>query len=56
MHSYTCYVMGRRKSIRRWEIGRLPKQSLREVWETPADVAFRERVLQFDFPLRGLRL
>lgn len=50
MHSYTCYVMGRRKSIRRWEVGRLPGQSLRAIWEAPAYATFRERVRQFDFP------
>jgi MoaA/NifB/PqqE/SkfB family radical SAM enzyme len=50
LHSYTCYIMGRPKLMRRYEIGRLPAQSLRAIWDTPSYVAFRERVRQFDFP------
>jgi len=50
MHSYTCYIMGRQKHIRRYEVGRLSQQSLREIWEEPAYAAFRQRVREFDFP------
>ena len=49
MHSYTCYVMGRHKEMRRYEIGRLPGQSLREIWDEPEYAAFRQRVRDFDF-------
>jgi len=50
MHSYDCYIMNRQKHIRRYEVGRLPAQALRAIWETPEYVAFRRRVRDFDFP------
>jgi len=50
MHSTTCYIMNRKKQIRRYEVGRLSAQSLRAIWETPEYVAFRQRVRAFDFP------
>ena len=34
----------------RWEVGRLPGQTLTEVWAAPEYVAFRDRVRRFDFP------
>ena len=34
----------------RWEVGRLPDESLAAVWAKPDYVAFRERVRRFDFP------
>jgi MoaA/NifB/PqqE/SkfB family radical SAM enzyme len=50
LHTYTVYVRGREKRILRWEVGRLPVQSLPEVWAAPEYVAFRDRVRRFDFP------
>ena len=50
LHSYPCYIMGRQKEMQRYEVGRLPEQRLREVWEEPAYMAFRQRVRDFDFP------
>jgi MoaA/NifB/PqqE/SkfB family radical SAM enzyme len=49
LHSYTCYLRGWKKRFLRCEYGRLPAQSLREIWEKPDYRAFRERVRQFDF-------
>jgi MoaA/NifB/PqqE/SkfB family radical SAM enzyme len=50
LHTYTCFVRGREKRMVRWEVGALPQQTLREVWEAPEYVAFRDRVRRFDFP------
>ncbi len=50
LHTYTCYVRGREKRMLRWEVGRLPDQTLAAVWAAPEYVAFRDRVRRFDFP------
>ncbi len=50
LHSYTCYLRGRKKFFRRCEYGRLPAQSLHAVWSNPDYVAFRKRVRKFEFP------
>jgi len=49
MHSYTCYVIGRKKSIRRYNIGNLMTDSIRKIWCDAEYVNFRTRVLSFDF-------
>jgi pyruvate-formate lyase-activating enzyme len=50
LHTYTCFVRGRTKLMTRWEVGRLPGETLAAVWAQPAYGAFRERVRRFDFP------
>jgi MoaA/NifB/PqqE/SkfB family radical SAM enzyme len=50
LHSYSVFVRGREKRMLRWEVGRLPEQTLAEVWAAPEHVAFRDRVRRFDFP------
>ena len=50
LHTYSCFVRGRQKRMRRWEVGRLPDASLAAVWASPDYAAFRERVRRFDFP------
>ena len=50
LHTYTCFVRGREKEMVRWEVGRLPDETLAAVWAGPAYAAFRERVRRFDFP------
>jgi len=50
MHSYSCFIMNRRKEVRRYEVGRLPDESLRTIWEKPEYAAFRRRLRDFDFP------
>ena len=50
LHTYHCYVRGRRKLMTRWQVGALPKQSLATVWAVPEYIAFRDRVRSFDFP------
>lgn len=51
LHTYTCFVRGREKRMMRWEVGRLPDESLAAIWAKPIYAAFRERVRRFDFPL-----
>lgn len=50
LHTHTCVVRGRQKLVRRWEVGRLPGETLTAIWARPEYVAFRERVRRFDFP------
>lgn len=50
MHSYVCYIRNRKKDMQRCAFGRLPDQSLREIWNVPDFVSFRARVRAFDFP------
>jgi MoaA/NifB/PqqE/SkfB family radical SAM enzyme len=49
LHSYTCYLRGWKKFFRRCEYGRLPEQSMREIWSNTEYTAFRERVRKFEF-------
>jgi len=49
LHSYRCFVRGRRKDFRRCEFGHLPEQLLVAIWSNPEYTAFRERVRRFDF-------
>jgi len=48
-HSYPCYVMGRRKLIRRWTLGNIAEQGIAELWQSEPYVQFRARVQRFDF-------
>ncbi len=50
LHTYSCYVRGRRKLMTRWQVGELPRQSLAEVWASSDYAAFRDRLRRFDFP------
>jgi hypothetical protein len=49
MHSHTCFVLDRKKAIRRYMIGNVAEQDLTDIWNEPGFVAFRRRVLQFEF-------
>jgi MoaA/NifB/PqqE/SkfB family radical SAM enzyme len=49
LHSYTCYLRGWKKFFRRCAYGRLPEQSMREIWSSTEYTAFRERVRKFEF-------
>ena len=48
-HSYPVFVMGREKHMRAWEIGKLPDDSLADLWQRREYRDFRRRVLDFDF-------
>jgi len=49
MHSHTCYVLGREKTIRRYVIGNINNESLEDIWAKGEFTAFRKRVQEFDF-------
>ncbi|MFY9446498.1 MAG: radical SAM protein [Dethiobacteria bacterium] len=50
MHNYTCYVLGRKKSIKKYVVGNIKDSSIREIWEQEEFKLFRKRVQRFDFP------
>jgi MoaA/NifB/PqqE/SkfB family radical SAM enzyme len=50
LHSYRCFIRGREKAFRRCEFGRIPEETLSEIWKKSGYAAFRERVRRFDFP------
>jgi MoaA/NifB/PqqE/SkfB family radical SAM enzyme len=50
MHSYTCYVLGRKKELRAYGVGNLKEQNLSSLWNNPEYAAFRRRVYRFQFP------
>ncbi|HNS49998.1 MAG TPA: SPASM domain-containing protein [Anaerolineae bacterium] len=49
MHSYTCYVLGREKAMRRYVLGNVDDVPLPSIWAKDEYRAFRERVIAFDF-------
>ncbi len=49
MHSHTCYVLDRKKSIRRYVVGNVLQQDLTDIWNESGFVDFRRRVLNFEF-------
>ena len=49
LHSYRCYVQRREKLFTHHAVGRLDEASLSSIWADPEYVAFRGRVLDFDF-------
>jgi len=49
MHSYTCYVLGREKVIRRYTLGNVGREEITRIWDRGEYVQFRGRVRQFDF-------
>jgi MoaA/NifB/PqqE/SkfB family radical SAM enzyme len=50
LHSYRCFVKEREKAFTRCSFGDLNNRTLAEIWDDPAYVALRHRVLDFDFP------
>jgi len=49
MHSYTCFVLGREKKIRRYPLGNIGMEDLMDVWSGEAYKQFRNRVMRFEF-------
>jgi MoaA/NifB/PqqE/SkfB family radical SAM enzyme len=49
MHSYTCYVLGREKKIRRYPLGNIGTQDLKDIWSDEAYKQFRNRAMRFEF-------
>jgi MoaA/NifB/PqqE/SkfB family radical SAM enzyme len=49
MHCYPCYVLGRRKEIRRYSLGNVGGEAIGHIWQRDEFVRFRDRVQRFDF-------
>jgi len=49
LHAHESYLGDRRRRIDAFSIGALDERSLRQLWEEPAYVALRTRLLEFDF-------
>jgi MoaA/NifB/PqqE/SkfB family radical SAM enzyme len=49
LHTHDSYLDDRLRRSYAYTIGNLSEQKLEEIWEEPAYVVFRERLLQFDF-------
>lgn len=49
LHSYSCYVLGRKKEIKRYSVGNVAQQKLIDLWGQQDFARFRERVQRFDF-------
>ncbi len=49
LHSYSTYLNGQGRNVRRHILGNLADQDLNSIWGAPDYVAFRKRVQEFDF-------
>jgi MoaA/NifB/PqqE/SkfB family radical SAM enzyme/ubiquinone/menaquinone biosynthesis C-methylase UbiE len=49
MHSYTCYVLGKKKNIKRYTVGNVGQEKIAKIWESNEYRQFRKRVVEFDF-------
>lgn len=49
MHSYTCYVLGREKSIKRCTLGNVNQEDMLTIWNRPEFEQLRAKVLRFEF-------
>lgn len=49
MHSYPCYILGRRKQIRRYAVGNVASDPIGEIWQRQEYARFRKRVIDFEF-------
>ena len=50
MHSYHCFIYGRKKEILPYYLGNVAENSLREIWQDPGYINFRLAVKNFRFP------
>lgn len=49
MHSYSCYITGRNKQMKRYVLGQLDREELTGVWNKQEFIRFRDTVKHFDF-------
>jgi len=49
MHSYTCYILGREKAIRRYAVGNVNDEAITRLYDREEYRRFRARVVEFDF-------
>ncbi|MTI81068.1 MAG: tungsten cofactor oxidoreductase radical SAM maturase [Firmicutes bacterium] len=50
MHSYHCFIYGRKKEILPFYLGNVNESTLADIWTDPAYVYFRDRLKDFKFP------
>ena len=50
MHPNRYYIFGREKNVAAHSFGNLQRESLFEIWNSPAYLKFRNRVRYFDYP------
>ncbi|SMC45397.1 tungsten cofactor oxidoreductase radical SAM maturase [Sporomusa malonica] len=50
MHTYTCYIMGRKKDMIAHSFGNVKERSLEEIWTDPAYARFRWMARTSDYP------
>jgi MoaA/NifB/PqqE/SkfB family radical SAM enzyme len=49
MHSYSSYIDDRKRNSLRYTVGNIRQRSLKEIWEDPNYLDFRQRVQEFNF-------
>ncbi|WP_353683879.1 radical SAM/SPASM family putative metalloenzyme maturase [Thermodesulfovibrio sp. 3907-1M] len=49
-HSFTCYIGGLKKSVKRWSFGNVIEKDPLEIFNSPSYRQFIESVLRYDFP------
>jgi len=49
-HSFTCYIGGLKKAVKRWSFGNIKEKDPVEIFNSPAYRQFIESVLRYDFP------
>ncbi|NOX19914.1 MAG: radical SAM/SPASM family putative metalloenzyme maturase [Nitrospirae bacterium] len=49
-HRYVCYIGGLEKFVKPWSFGNLKDNDILEIWNREDFRAFRQNVLQYDFP------
>ena len=49
MHTHTSYLVCYQRYSKRYVVGNIMEKSLRDLWQNPEHIAFRQRVQAFDF-------
>ena len=49
MHSYDCFILGRKKHFKRSTLGNINRQDIAEIWNNDAFIELRRSVKRFDF-------
>ncbi|MDZ7832035.1 MAG: SPASM domain-containing protein [Desulfobacterales bacterium] len=49
MHSHSCFILDREKTVRRYSVGNVNRKTIDQIWKKQEYVTFRKRVIDFDF-------
>ena len=49
LHNHVTYLNGWERSLKRYAVGNVGERDLKDLWNSPEYVAFRDRVQRFDF-------